>query len=166
MSTSDLTKSPVAGTYPIVEVTLTRVIAAPLERVFQAWTDPAQLAKWWGPYGFTNPRCEIDARPGGRIHIDMRAPDGVVYPMTGIVHEIVPNRRLVFTAVAEDHDGNPQLESHTTVTFEEADGKTRLTVHARGTAKVEAGVAMIAGMQAGWTQSLERFDRVAASARE
>lgn len=149
---------------PTREATLTRVIAAPRERVFNAWIDPAQLAKWWGPHGFTNPRCEFDPRAGGRIHIDMTGPDGTVYPMTGTVHEIVLNERLVFTAVAEDHAGNALLESRTTVSFEDSGSGTKVTVHAKAVAMVDIAVKMIDGMQAGWTQSLERLDRTAHNA--
>ena len=98
---------------PARELTLIRIFDAPRDLVFEAWTNPQYLAKWWGPDGFTNPACEFDARPGGKIRIDMQAPYGVVYPMTGTVHEIVPPSRLVFTAVAEDHDGNALLESRT-----------------------------------------------------
>src|SRR5439155_12002397 len=99
------------------ELTLTRVFDAPRSTVFKLWTDPKHMARWWGPHGFTNPRCELDARPGGKIHIDMRAPDGTVYPMTGTFREVVEPERLVFMAVAEDHAGTPLLESLTTVTF-------------------------------------------------
>src|SRR6266576_3421118 len=67
---------------------LTRVFDAPRELVFKAWTDTKHMAQWWGPNGFTNPVCELDARAGGAIRIDMRAPDGAVYPMKGVFEEI------------------------------------------------------------------------------
>ncbi len=57
------------------DLVLTRVFDAPRERVWKAWTDPRQVAQWWGPAGFTNPRCEVDVRPGGVLRIDMRGPD-------------------------------------------------------------------------------------------
>src|SRR3546814_18122124 len=75
-------------------VTFTRRLAAPRELVFELWTDPAHLAKWWGPNGFTNPVYEFEARPGGRLHIDMTAPDGTVYPMDGVVEDTLPPERL------------------------------------------------------------------------
>lgn len=146
------------------DVTLSRVIAAPRARVFKAWIDPKQMAQWWGPQGFTNPVCEIDARPGGQILIHMRGPDGVVYPMTGTFHEVVEPSRLVFTAFAEDHDGNRLLESHTIVTFEEQDGKTTVTVQAKAVGLAPQAPQMLAGMDAGWTQSLERLAALAAAA--
>ncbi|MET0279485.1 MAG: SRPBCC domain-containing protein [Pseudorhodoplanes sp.] len=138
-------------------VNITRVIHAPRERVFQAWVDPRLLAQWWGPHGFDNPRCEIDAVPGGKIHIDMRGPDGTVYPMTGTVHEVIAPERLVFTAVAEDRDGNPHLKSLTTVTFAQTRGKTTVTVVATAQGFTQAAPQMLGGMEAGWTQSLEKL---------
>ena len=80
------------------EVTITRLFDAPRALVFKAWTDPKQLAQWWGPHGFTTPVCEVDVRPGGALLIHMRGPDGVVYPNKGVFHEIVEPDRLVFTS--------------------------------------------------------------------
>jgi uncharacterized protein YndB with AHSA1/START domain len=71
------------------ELVLTRVFDAPRELVFKAWTDPKQVAQRWGPRGFSNPVCELDLRPGGVFRLHMRGPDGTVYPMTGVYHEIV-----------------------------------------------------------------------------
>lgn len=139
------------------EVTITRVFDAPRELVFRAWTDPEHLSNWWGPKHFTNPRCELDVRAGGAIRIDMMAPNGTVYPMTGVFREIVEPSRIVFTSIAEDHDGNPLLEGVTTVTFSEEGGKTKLTLHARAVGTAPVAPQMLAGMEAGWTQSLEKL---------
>jgi len=139
------------------EVTLTRVFDAPRSLVFKLWTEPKHLAKWWGPKSFTNPVCEVDARPGGAIRIVMRAPNGVDYPMTGSFREIVAPERLVFTTVAEDASGGRLIEGLTTVTFAEHGGKTTVTVHARAVALVPIAEQMIKGMDAGWTQSLEKL---------
>ena len=105
------------------------MLDAPRELVFKAWIEPAQVAQWWGPSGFTNSVCELDARQGGKIRIVMCVPNGVDYPMSGTFREIVPPHRLVFTAVAEDAEGKPILESLTTVSFVEIGGKTELTMH-------------------------------------
>jgi uncharacterized protein YndB with AHSA1/START domain len=140
------------------ELTLTRVLNAPRERVFKAWTDPKELAQWWGPKGFTNPVCEVGLKPGGALRIVMRAPDGSEYPMKGVFREIVPPSRLVFTNIAVDKDGNHVIEGLTTVTFTEEGGKTKLTLHTRGTAMVDYASAYLNGMEAGWTQSLEKLE--------
>ena len=77
-------------------MSIARVFDAPRDLVFQAWVDPRHMAKWWGPRGFTNPECELDARAGGDIWIVMRDPTGVDYPMSGTFHEVVAPERLVF----------------------------------------------------------------------
>lgn len=136
---------------------ITRVLDAPRELVWRAWVDPKQMAQWWGPKMFTNPVCEIDARPGGAILIVMRAPDGVEYPMRGVFREIVEPERIVFTAVAQDKDGNALLEAHTVVSFADQGGKTKLTVRQRAVGLAPVAPQMLAGMEAGWTQSLERL---------
>jgi uncharacterized protein YndB with AHSA1/START domain len=136
---------------------LNRVFDAPRELVFKVWTDPKHVARWWGPRGFTNPVCELDLRPGGAILIHMRGPDGVVYPMTGAYQEIARPERLVFTSAALDSNGNPMFEVLTTVTFAEESGKTKQILRARVIKKTAQAAPYLAGMEAGWTQSLERL---------
>lgn len=103
---------------PAQELVVTRVFDAPGELVWNAWTDPKQVAQWWGPKGFTNPVCRLDARVGGAWHIVMRAPDGTEYPCGGVYREVVNPERLVFTNIATDKDGNPVLDGLTSVTLE------------------------------------------------
>src|SRR6185369_9060641 len=88
------------------EVVITRLFDARREVVFDAWTDPQQLAKWFGPHHFTIPRCEVDARAGGTFNIDMRGPDGTVYPNRGFVRELVRPERFAFSLAVEDERGN------------------------------------------------------------
>jgi len=151
------------------EVTITRVFNAPRSLVFRMWTDAKHLAQWWGPREFTNPVCELDVRPGGAIRVVMRGPKGTPYdadfPMSGTFQEIIEPERIVFTTVAEDNDGNPQIKGITTVTFTEANGKTTLTLVSRATALVPVGVQMIEGMQAGWTQSIDKLGELVARSR-
>jgi uncharacterized protein YndB with AHSA1/START domain len=145
------------------EVTLTRVYDAPRDLVWAAWTDPKRMAQWWGPHHFSNPVCTLDVRPGGKILIHMKAPDGTVYPMTGTFTEIAKPERLVFTACAEGLDGTKYLESATEVTFEDQGGRTRLTVKARAKGLHPMAPQMLAGMDAGWSQSLERLGALMAA---
>jgi uncharacterized protein YndB with AHSA1/START domain len=139
------------------ELTITRVFDAPRAQVFAAWTDAKQLAQWWGPKGFTNPVCEFDARVGGALRIHMRGPDGTVYPMRGVIQELVVPERIVFTNIALDAKGNHLLEGLTTVTFAEVGGKTKLTVHTRAVAVVAEAEAYLQGMEVGWTQTVDRL---------
>ena len=136
---------------------LTRVVAAPRGLVFPLWTDPQHVAQWWGPHGFTNPVCQLDARPGGAIRIDMRGPDGTVYPMTGRYRDIVEPERLVFTSAALDAADQPLFEVLTTVTFTEEGGETTLRLEAHVVEATAAADPYLTGMAAGWTQSLEKL---------
>jgi uncharacterized protein YndB with AHSA1/START domain len=146
------------------EVNITRVFDAPRALVFAAWTDPKQVAKWWGPEGFTNPVCNLDVRPGGPMRIDMRGPDGTVYPMTGTYREIAEPERLVFTSAALDDKGKPLFEVLTTVAFTEQGGKTSLKLQARVIKSTGEAGQYLKGMQQGWTQSLQRLSDLLAQA--
>jgi uncharacterized protein YndB with AHSA1/START domain len=144
------------------ELTLTRILGAPRSLVFKIWTDVKHVSRWWGPRGFTNPVCEWDARPGGLIRIDMRGPNGTIYPMKGVFHEILEPERLVFTSTAlEDEQGKPLFEILNTITFEDFNGLTKLTLHARLVTKdfklAPQVAAALAGMEQGWSESLYRL---------
>jgi uncharacterized protein YndB with AHSA1/START domain/pimeloyl-ACP methyl ester carboxylesterase len=140
------------------ELVITRDFAAPRELVFAAWTDPRNVARWWGPKGFTNPRCEVDARPGGALLIHMRSPEGVIVPVRGTFLEVESPTRLVYrTAAFEDEHGNAQLEVINTVTFEVNGEATRLTLRAEIITATDAVAALLAGMEEGWNQSLDRL---------
>lgn len=143
------------------ELVLTRVFDAPRELVFRAWIEEEQLAQWWGPQMFTNPVCRLDVRPGGSITIDMRAPDGTVYPMKGTFHQVVEPEVIIFTSSAlEDEEGRPGLEVLNTVRFFEQGGKTRLTLHARVVRATPEAAEALAGMEEGWRQSLDKLERL------
>jgi len=139
------------------ELVLTRIFDAPPELVFKAWTDPKIVAKWWGPHRYTTPVCELDARPGGAFRIHMRSPDGTVYPMTGVYQQVVEPERIVFTSAALDAAGNRMFELLTTVTFAEEGGQTKQILRARVIKSTAEGAPYLAGMEAGWTQTLERL---------
>ena len=142
------------------EIVLERLVDAPAAVVFRCWTDPTQMARWWGPLGFTNPVCELDVRVGGAWRIVMRAPDGTDYPCHGVYREVVANELLMFTNIATDAAGGPILDGLTTVTFAEANGKTKLTVQTGAVALVGYAAGYLEGMEAGGRQSLERLDGV------
>jgi len=145
-------------TYGEGTVTLTRVFDAPRALVWKAWTDPKKMAQWFGPRGFTNPVCELDVRVGGRLRIVMRGPDGNDYPMKGVFREVVVPERLAFTNIAIDKDGRHLLEGETTVTFAESDSKTTLTLRTRAVGLVPIATQMLAGMEAGWMQSIDKLE--------
>jgi uncharacterized protein YndB with AHSA1/START domain len=137
------------GTTPVGgrEMVVTRVFDAPRRLVFETWSDPKHLARWWGPKGFTLPGCELEFRPGGAYRFVMRGPDGGDYPFHGVYREIVAPERIVFTAVIDNAPGN---ELVTTVIFAEEGSRTRLTVKQTVPAEPYAR-----GQEQGWTESLE-----------
>jgi uncharacterized protein YndB with AHSA1/START domain len=142
---------------PVKEIIITRVFDAPRALVFKAWTDPKQLAQWWGPRGFINPRCEMDVRPGGLIRIDMHAPNGTVYPMAGVYLEVIESERLTYTSGALDEKGKQLFEFLHVVTFAERNGKTTLTLKSQVVKTTAAAAKYIGGFEAGMTQSLEKL---------
>lgn len=142
------------------EVVVSRLIAAPRERVFDAWVKPEKLAKWWGPEGFTNPRCEIDPRPGGRIYIEMiRTSDGKLFPLDGEVEEVQAPERIVFRARGYNPaNDRTTIEDRVTATFAERDGKTLVTVHLYVLEVAPAFLEAAKRMDQGWSQSLEKLE--------
>ena len=145
------------ATYGQASVTLTRIFDAPRALVWKAWTDPKMMAQWFGPRNFTNPVCELDVRVGGSLRVVMRAPDGNEYPMKGEFREVAPPERLVFTNIATDQDGKHLLEGETTVILSESGGKTTLTLQTHAIGLVPIASQMLAGMEAGWNQSIDKL---------
>lgn len=144
------------------ELTLTRTFDAPRELVWKAWTDPKLVAQWWGPNGVTNPTCEWEAVPGGKIHIVMLAGEelgelaGQEWPMTGEMEEVDEPQKLVYSANAIV-DGKEVLRTRTTMTLAEADGKTNLTVSIVVTKTTPEAAGPLAGMEMGWNQQLDKL---------
>ena len=91
------------------DLVISRLIDAPVEMVWKAWTDPAQLKRWWGPKYYSSPSCKMELREGGRFIFAMRAPadqGGQVSYTSGVYKKIVPMERLEFTQGLSDQDGN------------------------------------------------------------
>jgi len=101
------------------ELATSRLLEAPIERVFAAFRDPARLARWWGPKGFRNTFHEFDLKPGGRWLFVMHGPDGRDYPNESVFVEVKPPKRVVFK-----HVSSPRFEM--TITFEDERGRTRV----------------------------------------
>jgi uncharacterized protein YndB with AHSA1/START domain len=135
------------------ELVISRVFDAPRRLVFSAWTDPEQLARWWGPRGFTTISSEADVRPGGAWRRCIRSPEGSEHCGLGIYREIAAPERLVFTYAWEDAAGNPGHETLVTVTFDDLGGKTRLTLRQA----VFESVTSQDAHYGGWTSCLDRF---------
>ncbi len=154
------------------ELVITRIFDAPRELVWKAWTEPDLVKKWWGPKGFTAPFAQSDFRTGGKYLYCMRGkagPDAPVrdYWSTGIYREIIPMEKIVATDSFADEKGNVVAASHygmspdfpikmvVTVTLEEQDGKTKLTLRHAGMPASD-----IEGARQGWNESLDKLEEV------
>lgn len=101
------------------EIISTRIFPVSRERLFAAYSDSTQLAKWWGPKGFTNTFDQFDLRPDGEWKFTMHGPDGKNYANHSRFIEVVPAERIVFDHFAPDF--------RMTITFDDAEGGTRMT---------------------------------------
>jgi uncharacterized protein YndB with AHSA1/START domain len=156
------------------EVVITRVFEAPREKVWRAWTDAELFKRWWGPKDFTAPSVTMDPRVGGRFLGVMRSPEGQEIWSTGVYREVEEPERLVITDSFADADGNVvpatyygfrsdfPMEMLVTVTLEDRDGKTALTLRHAGTDNLAE--ADRSGMKQGWNQSFDKLAAVLAAA--
>jgi uncharacterized protein YndB with AHSA1/START domain len=134
------------------DLALVRVIDAPAEKLFRAWTDPELLKQWFAPLPYTTPVAELDVRPGGATLIVMRGPDGVDMPNGGVFLEVVKNQKLVFTdAYTKAWEPSEKPFMTVTVTFETmVDGKTLYTAHVRHWTVADREAHEQMGFHEGW----------------
>jgi len=131
---------------------ISRVLNAPRNLVFEMWSKPEHLARWWGPKDFTLPQCNMDFRAGGNFRFVMRGPDGRDYPFHGSYVEIAAPERIVFRGVIHDEPGH---EVFTTITLlEEEPGKTQLVVQQAYVFESDAS----RGAHEGWSETLDRLE--------
>lgn len=142
-------------------LSITRLIDAPCNKVFRAWTEPRWLQQWWGPHGMTTPECEMQLWVGGLLRTLMRAPDGTEYPSQGVFLEIVAPRRLVFTdAFSPGWVPSAQAFMTAVITFEEELGRTRYTASAWHWNAADCRAHEEMGFYRGWGESLDRLVEV------
>jgi uncharacterized protein YndB with AHSA1/START domain len=133
------------------ELVLTRLIDAPREKLYRAWTDPELLKEWFAPLPYTTPVAELDVRPGGANLIVMRDPQGNDMPNRGVYLEVVENERLVFTdAYTEAWVPSPKPFMTVILTFEDEGGKTRYTARARHWTVADREAHEKMGFHVGW----------------
>lgn len=132
---------------------LTRTLNAPRELVFEAWSDPKHLVRWWGPTDFTLPHCEQDFRVGGKYRFCMRAPDGSDHWVRGEYTHINVPARLVFTWLREDATGDIWCDTVVEITLEQRGAATLLTLNQT----TFATVAHCEEHAVGWNECLDRM---------
>ena len=140
------------------ELVITREFDVPARFLFEAYSKPEHLRRWFGPVGWPLTLCEVDFRPGGRFRFAMTGPSGEQNtPFGGTYLEIVPDRRIVFDNSFEGPDAKKMVM---TVTFDESpDGRTTLTLHtlfeSAAMRDEYAGLGFVEGTNSGYDQLAE-----------
>lgn len=94
------------------EISITRTLNAPVELVWETWTNPEHIAQWWGPNGFTNTITKMDLQPGGEWLLVMHGPDGTDYKNRSIFKEIIPHKKIVFDHMAPNFTATIEFEAN------------------------------------------------------
>jgi uncharacterized protein YndB with AHSA1/START domain len=147
------------------QILITREFDAPRHLVFEAWTTPELVKRWWHANRGEATIAEIDLRVGGKWRYVMVTPDGFEVGFHGEYREIVPNERIVSTEAYEgapDPDGNATLN---TATFTEVDGRTTLTILVEAPSKEVRDAIIESGMEDGLQDALTLLEQVAISLR-
>jgi len=144
-------------------IVIERVFDAPVDFIWQMWTDPEHFKKWYGPKGFSIPVADMDLSVGGKRLIGMASPDGSRKMFTTGEHkEVVPNERLVYTESMSDENGNvmsaadmgmPEgypMTTEVTVTLEDLGGRTKMVM-------THAGVPADSPGASGWNQAFDKL---------
>jgi uncharacterized protein YndB with AHSA1/START domain len=155
MATNNLTK--ITAKPGEREVVVTRVFDAPRELVFKAYNDPKLIPQWWGPRKYTTTITKMDMRPGGAWRFVQHDSEGHEYAFSGVFREIVPPKRIVWTF---EFEGMPCHVSYDSTTFEEEDGKTKVTDTSVFQSVEDRDGMLQSGMETGVKESYERLDEV------
>lgn len=142
----------------LTRLEIVRVFDAPRALVWKMWTDPAHVGVWWAPEHFTTPVVRMDVRPGGAIHMVMRAPDGTDYPFDGEFVALDEPESLTMRTWVNQADGSLWFRVQQTVRFEEADGRTTMRFLAVVLDAEASAAGPLSGMEAGWTGSLNKLE--------
>jgi len=141
---------------------LTRLINAPREKLFKAWTTPELLKQWFAPAPWTITHAEVDVRAGGSSLVVMRGPEGQEFPCPGIYLEVVPNERLVFTdAYTKAWEPSEKPFFTGVITFEDEGGKTRYTARALHWTDADREAHEKMGFHEGWGKCADQLEALA-----
>ncbi|WP_438448095.1 SRPBCC family protein [Gorillibacterium sp. sgz5001074] len=147
------------------EFVLERIYDAPRELLFRVFTEPEHLAQWWAPGDYTVPVCKVDLRPGGQWHYSMRSPEGEDHWALAVFREIQPPERIVYSCTFADEFANRTegIPEHTaTITFSEADGKTKVEVRISFESAEDLKTTVRMGMIDGLTMTLNSLPKLLA----
>lgn len=146
------------------ELTLVRVVDAPREKLYRAWTEPELLTKWFTPRPWTVSLAQTDVRAGGSTLIVMRSPQGEEYPNRGVYLEVVPNQRLVLTdAYTEAWLPSEKPFMTAILTFDDLDGSTRYIARVRHWTVADREAHEQMGFHEGWAKATDQLAELVAS---
>lgn len=132
---------------------ISRLFDAPPDLVFELWTTPEHLVRWWGPRNFSSTTEIFEFREGGRYRHLIHGPDGQTYAMSGIFREIVVAKLIVFTFAWDEGDVQGRFETMVTVTMAAEGDRTRLTFRQEPFADIETRDSHIKG----WSECLDKL---------
>jgi uncharacterized protein YndB with AHSA1/START domain len=142
------------------ELSLSRTINAPAEKIFRAWTTPELLVQWWAPLPYTTPNAVINAKPGGAFNTTMRGPEGEIYDNEGMFLDVVPNKRIVFTDAFREGwipIGKPFMTGY--ITFEDAgNGATNYVARALHWTIEDMQTHQDLGFEEGWGTAADQLE--------
>lgn len=153
--------------YPLVQ--LTRKFAAPVERVWKAWTTPELVKQWWGPENYTCPEAKIDLQKGGKTLLAMQGRDGKVMYSGGNIEEFIPDTKLVCQDQFMDKDGNPISAKEYGMPGDWPEGGCRMTVEFSSLGAEESEIQIVhEGIPkdmhdecvSGWSTSIDKLQRL------
>ena len=144
---------------PTRDLMLERIVDVPVELVWKAWTEPAQVVKWFCPVPWKTIECTIDLRPGGRFYTVMQSPEGETYPGDGCYLEIIENRKLVWTDALEPGYRPSEKPFFTGIIMLESLGanKTKYTAIARHRDSATRDQHETMGFSTGWGTVLDQL---------
>ncbi len=142
------------------QILITREFAAPKHLVYQAWTSPDLIKRWWSGDRGEVTSVEVDLRVGGTWRYVMTANAGFEVAFHGEYREIVPNERIVATEV---YEGMPDASAITTATFTEDDGRTTLTMLVQHTSQEDRDMHINSGMEGGMQEAMDHLEELAVS---
>jgi uncharacterized protein YndB with AHSA1/START domain len=142
------------------EIRIERFLPTRPGAVFSALTDATQVAAWWGPEGWTVPKAEIDPRQGGAFNVFMKGPGLPETLMRGTLLEFESNRHLRIETRADAADGEPGVISTASMDIDPHDDGSRIRLTVKAVGLSASAAPMLAGMRAGWNQSLQKLEDV------
>lgn len=145
------------------ELLISRVINAPPEKVFRAWTEPELLKQWFTPAPWQTVHAEVDLRPGGANLVVMRSPEGQEFPNRGVYLEVVKNQKLVFTdAYVKAWEPSAKPFFTVVLTFEDLGGKTKYNARVYHWTEEDRQTHEKMGFREGWGKATDQLEALVA----